>query len=209
MLALLLLASPPVITEMCEKAWVETEKPAPEDTRTCARHLLELAYGPGWTEDDLTLDPPSGGSTSLRFTARQLETMAAHVRATCGLVCDDVEKQPVLARAAEWASREATVRFDLIDPARMDSTATLFAQVLTGKALTKKAIDGLSSVSLWRLRNAVFARHGKTFEHPDLTRFFYGPGATLKDLKPKDAAPSLTKADKANVALIQAQEKRS
>jgi hypothetical protein len=103
----------------------------------------------------------------------------------------------------------------------MVSIEPLLGRVLAGERLAESEL-GLddptpwSALTLWHLRNAVYARHGHEFKSPDLDTFFYGKRPAkqkvdrtrLLPLK-KPAAPdaSLTAADNANLALITRLEK--
>lgn len=78
------------------------------------------------------------------------------------------------------------------------------AKVVRGAALEAGELTNLSSEELRRLRNAVYARHGRTFDSVDLQRYF--------DSRPwykgrYDYSESeLTETDRANIKLIQMEE---
>lgn len=219
MLALwiLITAAPPVpspagaVAALCEQTWAAAAAPKVEDTRTCVRYLLGVAYGTNHGPDALELDPPTGTAAALRFSAERLRAMATHVRALCPGGCTDLDKHREATRAAEWLNGEAEARFSLFDAVMMAPIEAQLAAVLAGKPLT---LEGeWSALTLWKLRNAVFARHGKRFDNPDLTRFFYGPEASV----PGPALTVSTEAwsdkrlsaqDKKNVAVIVKAEKK-
>ncbi len=78
------------------------------------------------------------------------------------------------------------------------------AKILRDSPLTESDLAGLSSEALRRLRNTVYARHGRTFNTPELQRYFdnrpwYRPRPDYTD---QDLSPI----DRANVRLIQAME---
>ncbi|HEX8746317.1 MAG TPA: YARHG domain-containing protein [Pyrinomonadaceae bacterium] len=78
------------------------------------------------------------------------------------------------------------------------------AKVVRGAALDESDLTALSGEELRRLRNTVYARHGRTFDSPDLQRYFdkrpwYRPRSDYSEA-------SLTAADLANIKLIQAVE---
>lgn len=78
------------------------------------------------------------------------------------------------------------------------------AKVVRGATLYESDLAALSREELRRLRNAVYARHGRTFDSVDLQRYFdtrpwYRPRADYNEA-------SLTATDLANIKLIQAVE---
>lgn len=203
----------------CEKEWPRAESPARARSLACVRHVLSLAYGTSWTADDLDLDPPSGTAAALALSADTLTRMARHVRTLCPDGCHDVSAHPEPTRAAEWLERELEARFSVTDHSMMRSIEPLLATILAGEALDPKALTdpnggSWSVLSVWKLRNAVFARHGRRFDNPDLHRFFYGPdGARAAGLpaRPSNEPWSdarLTPIDKKNVALLKSTEDR-
>jgi hypothetical protein len=69
------------------------------------------------------------------------------------------------------------------------------SKILVGALLTEADIAGLSQADLRLLRNTVYARHGRTFERPDLQRYFnsrswYKPRYDFNEseLSPRDRA---------------------
>jgi hypothetical protein len=78
------------------------------------------------------------------------------------------------------------------------------AKVVSGAALAAGEITSLSGEELRRLRNAVYARHGRRFDAPDLQRYFEG----RPWYKPRDdyGESELTETDLANIKLIQTEE---
>lgn len=210
---LLLLSAPPA--DRCEKAWAQAVAPPAAEARGCLRYVLTLAYGRAVTPDDLDLDPPRGTAEALRFGAARLRELAQQVRALCADGCTDVSKDPEPARAAEWLEAEAEARFTLFDADLMGSIEAPLAAVLAGRAITVES--AWTPLTLWKLRNAVFARHGKRFESPDLTRFFYGPDAVKVQGRPPLAVSAepwsdakLDAVDKRTIAaLVVAEKKRA
>ncbi len=218
-LCLLLTTAPPAApssastTALCERTWAAAAKPSLDETRTCVRHLLSIAYGTNHAPDALELDPPTGTAAALRFPAARLRAMATHVAALCPGGCADLDKHREASRATEWLNGEADARFTLFDAQMMAPIDGLLADVLAGRAV--KLEGEWSPLTLWKLRNAVFARHGKRFESPDLTRFFYGPeaapapGLPLKASAEAWSDKKLTAQDKKNIAALTAAEKKA
>lgn len=84
------------------------------------------------------------------------------------------------------------------------STGTAEAKVVRGAPLDESDLASLSSEELRRLRNAVYARHGRTFDTPELQRYF----ETRPWYRPRSdySESSLTATDLANIKLIQSVE---
>jgi hypothetical protein len=64
-----------------------------------------------------------------------------------------------------------------------------------------------SAGALRLLRNAAYARHGKSFISKDLQKYFYTTCKTVFKKNPKYADSMLTKMDKKNIAFIKKLEK--
>ena len=179
----------------CEHVWPDATDPLPRRSRACAIAFLAQGYGGGWTRADLETAPVVGGERSWRWTAMQYTRMVEHVARSCEGPCD-----AVATRAIELFERQATAQLGIVDPWTLESFEPLLAQVLAGEPLDEADLaldDDLpwSPLTTWKLRSAVFARHGAVFEHPDLDRFFYGdrgPDAMPVDLLPLPRAPART-----------------
>jgi serine/threonine-protein kinase len=79
-------------------------------------------------------------------------------------------------------------------------------KILKGDVLSESDLKGLSPAEIKRLRNTIFARHGRIFQTPELNNFFASrPWYTPRD-NYSDA--DLTPNDRANIDLIAAAEKR-
>lgn len=109
--------------------------------------------------------------------------------------------------------------FVMLDPVTEKSIEPTLAKLLAGKKITAKELDGVSSVTLWKFRNAPYARHGRPFKSPDLATLFYAPRAAKDDVRgdqtllplaenPKFKESMLDKIDKANVATVMAAIKK-
>src|SRR5918912_859094 len=89
-------------------------------------------------------------------------------------------------------------------PPPADAAARAEAKILANSSLTESDLAGLSPTILRRLGNAVYARHGRTFNTPEIQSYFnsrpwYRPRSDYSD-------SDLTATDRANVQLIQAAE---
>ncbi|MEW6210648.1 MAG: protein kinase [Acidobacteriota bacterium] len=81
-----------------------------------------------------------------------------------------------------------------------DAMSRAESKILAGQRLAPSDLEGLSQMELRRLRNTVYARHGRIFERPEMRRYFnarpwYSP-------RPDYTDAVLTAADQANVQLI-------
>lgn len=85
-----------------------------------------------------------------------------------------------------------------------DAVARAEAKVVRGTPLDESDLTNLSVEELRRLRNTVYARHGRTFDSVDLQRYFdkrpwYKPRYDYNEAE-------LTQTDRANIKLIQSVE---
>jgi hypothetical protein len=85
-----------------------------------------------------------------------------------------------------------------------DAVGRAEAKVVRGAQLNESELTTLSREELRRLRNAVYARHGRTFDSAELQRYFEGRSW----YKPRSdyTEAELTEADRANIKLIQTVE---
>ncbi|CAN0454832.1 unnamed protein product, partial [Ectocarpus fasciculatus] len=89
----------------------------------------------------------------------------------------------------------------------------LLEKILAGEPLAEADLRRQwSEMTLLKLANAVYARHGKDFDNPDLDAFFYGPReqlvAGLPLTKTAPATISLTEVDQRNLTRIEAARNR-
>lgn len=92
-------------------------------------------------------------------------------------------------------------------PLNVSRSASAEALLVAGEALAEKDLAELGMAELRVLRNAVFARHGRTFESPGLQRYFssrhwYKINADYSD-------DLLTDADRANLAVLESVERQA
>lgn len=85
-----------------------------------------------------------------------------------------------------------------------DAAGRAEAKVVRGTQLEESDLTALSGEELRRLRNTVYARHGRTFDSVDLQRYFdkrpwYKPRSDYNEAE-------LTQTDRANIKLIQTVE---
>ena len=85
--------------------------------------------------------------------------------------------------------------------------ARVEAKILRGVSVSQNDIAGLSRAELRRLRNTVYARHGRVFERMELQQYFDGRPWYKKRLDYSD--DELTPIDRDNINLIRAAEDRS
>lgn len=193
----------------CESDWVEDKAFSKDVTEACAEHWVQYGYGaPIEREGTLTLDPLPGAPIATEFTPADFERLAERVREVCGERCeakdgwdaDEIDWR--MLRAAEYFEAEANNLRSTFCHARMESLEPLLETILEGRAVSEDDLDGWNAVALWQLRNAVFARHGRPFEHPALQALFYeGEGLNLEP-DPDYDDERLTEIDRDNVRRI-------
>ncbi len=85
-----------------------------------------------------------------------------------------------------------------------DAAARVEAKILKDIRLTERDLSGLGPVELRRLRNTVYARHGRTFDTAELQRYFESRPwyRSRSDYSGEDLTPT----DRENIKLIQATE---
>lgn len=223
LLLLTMTAAQVAVSEDCHASWTKDPRPPIKHSRKCAEAWLKATYGPRFTVEDLSLDAPLGTKELVGLNAQQLRTMAGHVKKTCPKCtvseCADHDRACYIAsRAVELFEGEAHLRVSIYDPVRMQSIGPLLWKVLAGQPLENEELepsDGLrwTPLTLRKLRNAVFARHGRKFANPDLNALFYGPHPKDRKLpklaiNPDYADTLLTEIDKSNVRRIRQAERR-
>jgi hypothetical protein len=87
------------------------------------------------------------------------------------------------------------------------AAARVEAKVLRGQSVAQNDVTGLSRAELRRLRNTVYARHGRVFERMELQQYFDGRPWYKKREEYTD--DDLTPIDRDNINLIRAAEDRS
>lgn len=205
-------APDPAVAKQCETVWPKAKTADKQQTWTCLTHFLTHAYGGPPTEESMTLDPGYGHPLEVELSTEDLDRMIAHVKAVC-----DPEAAPVESechRGHEYFTGMRGRRLGLFEDVAVGSIEAPLRKVLAGEALTEADVFAdnpdvaLSPLSLWKLRNAAYARHGYAFKTPDLNAFFYGPRAagetTLLPLKvkPEKKKAELSPTDAENVRLI-------
>lgn len=196
---------------LCEKTWPARREPPRSMTDRCLQYWLfaynyERPSSLAGVEDALSLDPsPMGGA---RYEAARFRAMAAHVRAAF-----PGDSGWLVQRALEFFDKSAATYTSFFDM-NLDVEAALNA-ILSGKKLSAD-LEAAMPTTLWLLRNAAYARHGRKFKHPDLNHYFYGsfkrPAAVRavlpRKVNPKFKDSMLTAIDRANVRRIAAEEKK-
>jgi len=181
----------------CEQQWPRQARAPLDQTWRCARFFDAAYVKVGTLAADVVW----------KLTTDQLQALAAHVEA-CGTRCDRS------VQVAAWFRAAANTHFDLIDPVTHESIEPLLGRLLAGKAIGTQELVRVSGVTLWRLRNAPFARHGRPFKNDDLQQFFYGERKVALPSKLLPLAPNpgftdsmLDAADKENLATIASEAK--
>jgi hypothetical protein len=87
------------------------------------------------------------------------------------------------------------------------AAARVEAKILRGASVTQNDISGINRAELRRLRNTVYARHGRIFERMELQQYFDGRSWYKKRSDYTD--DDLTPVDRDNINLIRAAEDKS
>jgi hypothetical protein len=189
--------------KLCEEEWPKQKNPSRADSKTCTRYWFEH-YCP-----ELDEDCGAYGEVVTLYTAEEFRNMAAHV-----VQYDKANGEgPTAAdRVSELFGGAAESHFKLFDIGRMESIEPLLKKIFDGRRLEAEEIEHCSEETLFKLRNAVYARHGRPFKNPDLQTFFYGKRDVQGDSEETDLLPrkpnpafkesDLDAADRANAALI-------
>ena len=211
--------------ELCEEKWPKQKKAKTRITRRCAFYwVVNFGYPASGARSGFSHDPSTAHSIFTRFGAADLIKLGKRVESICDLECR--EQLGALARAAEMFHSAAWAHYSLSDGNLPDDLRPQLRLLLAGEKLPAKDIEGLGAVHLRKLRNAVYARHGRPFQDADLDAFFYEarPRIMAKEfprelkrrkafkLLPLSRNPDfddsmLTRIDEANVATIRAWEK--
>jgi len=202
----------------CPEVWdYGLDAPAVVDTEACVRSQVESVYGRDLDPGTIGLDVPAGAGGLLKLSRTQVEHALDAVRAVCSEcstdACDFRDIYCLrFAAARRLFERELAARATPIDSNAGVDISPLIATIAKGEGLDNRQLkvdagkSRLSPLSLWRLRNAVFARHGRKFENSDLATFFYGKGGCCKEQS--DYSPDkLSQIDRANVKLIASLER--
>jgi hypothetical protein len=208
--------------EWCSRKWPKSNNVKRHSHEKCVNFWLQVGYGynghgklldPKALKDELSFDPSPGNRLALIYNSEELSKIAGKIRTFCKKKCSPFEN-----RAIEYFERESAARIkihDFYDPVGFLNGVGFESQlkkIVRGETLTKKELTPeplFSGLTLWILRNGIFARHGMIFRHPDLKHFFYGSRSKLGLKESKNYSDSLlSKADNSNIRLIRDQEKK-
>lgn len=167
-------------TTWLARAGKTTARRATED-RICALYwLVHAGYGGDVKGREYIPRPYFGHHRFVAMRAASLLGLAERALATCELRCrnDDVEGPE--ESAATMFRLAAVTKFTLAGALHGVELAPYFEKVLSGKrlALSQGIIEDSSGIRLslpdmHKLLHAVYARHGKRFDDPDLAALFY------------------------------------
>ena len=174
---------------LCTEAWATAKSPSATDTATCAHYFAR--------EVDFSSD------AVWKVPAAQIAVLIQRID---GCKSCDADAKP-------WLVKAARLHFDLVDPVTNESIEPQLDKALAGNKLVAAEVGKLASVSLWKLRNAPYARHGRPFKTADLQTFYYGDrGKDVAQTKllplkpnPKFTDALLDKTDDANVSVVMAE----
>jgi hypothetical protein len=217
--------------DYCVDAWAAEAAPTRAASEKCIDVLLASAYGPQVDDEALSLDPPNGDPIEFDLTTTELHAIARHVGSICPPRDGKTEDWRCI-RAQEYIASMLDRKMSLFEGVEIGGFAALVQRVIDGKKLKRDdfCVDQdvcWSAFTLWKVRNAVYARHGYPFEQEDLNRFFYEPrpngvevleigdgeqSEVRRNLLPLKRGTNkkvkLTAVDRANLAIIAAHAKR-
>ena len=190
----------------CERDWPRQTSASSDLTKRCAK------YWAGVTElDDVWLesDPDFCPGSMDAFEVRHIQQMRTHLQNTCPT---EGEYEPVCTYAAGTlgiCEGVASLRDQLLEKMLAGRGVTC-EDLVTHPQSPVGETSRLQKSTLRILRNAAFARHGRSFKSGDLQDYFYGPGSGERfrgmqaPAKPKGQYNDrlLTTVDKRNVACI-------
>jgi hypothetical protein len=198
----------------CERAWPKATSPSRRRTEQCVQYWLftyeySLKDARANLDDSLSMDASGVGGKGVR--SRDMERMLRHVEKRYR---NHDEDDWIAIRGLEFFRKSATNNIDIedINACRGDLSCIL-VDIFAGRSIAKHDFEGLSLVSLWKLRNAVYARHGRKFKHPDLNRLFYqgkkrAGGLLPRKINPRFKDSLLTATDRASVRVIRKLERK-
>ena len=219
--------------KFCEKVWPAKKTTTEAEDRRCSAYWsFHFSNGAMWCE----FDPRAGEALFMRQSAETLLKLARRAEALCkDTECLAIDEEGQEVPAPESCAAE-TFKLAASEHYALDADIVLdydwvFDIILEGKRLPKRRVGQedawkLGATHLRKLRNAVYARHGRPFKDKDLHAFFYEAEPKIMrnfpfDLKvrkeykrlplkvnPDFKESMLTPADKHNIRLIRAQEKR-
>ncbi|MCB9524081.1 MAG: YARHG domain-containing protein [Myxococcales bacterium] len=195
------LAAPNPSVAECH-AWAKAEKVTQAQTNACLRRLLSDAYGGKMDGELLTLDPNPATKWEPDFLKEDLERALKHHKTVC--YAPTTDPATLCGRSEELFTRQIGRKMSLFEDVNVGSFEAVLGKIIAGQKLTKEDLTpspdaGFSALTLWKLRNAAYARHGYKFKKQDLNDFFYGP--RTGDQKLDNGMLPLTHELKANVTL--------
>jgi hypothetical protein len=200
--------SAPTLDASCV-SWTQATEVSVAQTKTCMTHFLTHAYNGAPTKEAMSLDPIYGQAWEVKIKTAQLKQARDHITAACK---GEHEVETVCFRSAEFFDGLIGRRMSLSEGV-LGNFSTALGKVLRGEKLVladlKPGELQWSRLTLWRLRNAAYARHGYLFKNPDLNAFFYDARkdqGVLPVPRGMTKAVKLTAIDGANVRLIKSME---
>jgi hypothetical protein len=175
----------PALTALCWERWPEQGAPKQADTQKCV---------------DFFATSNLGIPQVWKLTAAELHVMATKI--------SQCKSCSHLREAHDYLMAAADSHFDLMDPWSHLSIDPVLTKMLAGKKIETRELMGVASVTLWRLRNAPYARHGRPFKSPDLQTFFYEKLGRSLTPNPAFKDSMLDKIDEQNVATVVSEIKR-
>jgi hypothetical protein len=181
---------------LCEEQWPKTKHPRADVTNECIGYWSSVHHTKDFVEEGVI--GVLNDEVLTQIPSEDFDAMADHASA----VCPDAHGQHEFEDAClarEFFTSASEARTDHRDP-NEEPLDDVIAKVFRGEELTVDDIAFMAPVSLWKLRNAPYARHGQIFKTADLNTFFGGVSgyAPSKSFNEK----MLDRHDEKNVALV-------
>jgi len=175
---------PAQIEHRCETDWPAGETTTRSETALCSRYWLKryvygnqriesIAIGPTMNPQWLKNGHYNGILVETVITAAQIRSMLRHLAEA---LPEAGMEGKIRQRASEYLQGALRARFTLsgLSGLRLGSILPELTKVFRGDRLTPEDLVCRTQMTLWKLKGAVFARHGGPVGHADLHTFFYG-----------------------------------
>jgi len=213
----LMLLNSAVVAGDCEQQWVRQQFSL-ITTKACVGHWLKLVYDKDWTPEYLDRDTAADLIGPSSLTVADLKKVRSRFKKLSR--GDSASKIGRILEGVGTMLENSTGFRDVSLDGFAHDYAPVMEKVLSGKRLVAAdlkhpAAAQFRAATLRFLRNAVYARHGRSFKGMDLQQFFYGADAKYRfgSRIPKKnlhfSAALLTTIDKSNVALLKKWEKKA
>jgi hypothetical protein len=179
----------------CTTDWAHAKQPSADYARRCVRWWADNHHTDQFAEEGIA--SVLNDEIITQISSDDFQAMADHTKAICPETGGHDYELPCMTRLFFESAAEA--RTSLKD-ANDEPLGDVVAKVFAGKRLTVDDIAFMSPTSLWKLRNAPYARHGMIFKTADLRTLYAQVGDYAPNKKFDESM--LDANDEANVKLV-------